>query len=56
MCYRFISPSKDPDEFIKEYGDDEFNRRILDAKEYVISLYELLKKEYDIDDLVQYEE
>lgn len=51
-----LSPVKDPDEFINRFGNEEFDRRISIAKDYVVSLVDLLKLQYDTNDAYQYEE
>ena len=51
-----LSPVKDPDEFINKFGNAEFDKRINNAKEYVVALVDLLKNKYDLNDSNQYED
>lgn len=51
-----LSPVKDPDEFINKFGNTEFDKKIDNAKEYVVALVDLLKNKYDLNDTNQYEE
>ena len=51
-----LSPVKDPDEFINKFGNSEFDKKIENAKEYVVALVDLLKNKYDLNDTNQYEE
>ena len=51
-----LSPVKDPDEFINKFGNTEFDKKIDNAKEYVVALVDLLKNKYDLSDTNQYEE
>jgi len=43
-------PYKDPDEFIKALGADEFKKRILEAKNCFFFEIDLLEKEYELGD------
>ena len=51
-----LSPVKDPDEFINKFGNEEFDKKIANAKEYVVALVDLLKNKYDLNDTNQYED
>ena len=51
-----LSPVKDPDEFINTFGSAEFDKKIENAKEYVVALVDLLKNKYDLNDTNQYED
>ena len=50
-----LSPAKDPDEFIKNFGKEEFLERIKNSKDSILFLVSLLKKDYNIDDPKEYE-
>lgn len=45
-----MEPYKDPDEFIKNLGADEFQKRIDDAKNSFLFEIEMLQKQYSMDD------
>lgn len=44
--------AKDPDEYLKKYGKDEFLKRVKESKEAFDYLFELYSKEYNLDDLM----
>ena len=50
-----LSPAKDPDEFIKNFGKEKFLERINNSKDSILFLVSLLKKDYNIDDPKEYE-
>ena len=45
-----MDPYKDPDEFIKALGNEEFEKRINDAQNAFLFEIEVLRKDYDITD------
>ena len=45
-----MDPYKDPDEFIKALGNEEFEKRINDAQNAFLFEIEVLRKNYDITD------
>lgn len=44
--------AKDPDEYLKKYGKDEFLKRVKESKEAFDYLFEIYSKEYNLDDLM----
>ncbi len=48
-----MSPYKDPDEFIKNLGVEEYQKRIDHAKDSFIFEIEMMQKEYDLSDVRQ---
>ena len=45
-----LSPYKDPDEFIKALGNDEFEKRLENARNSFLWEIEILQKSYDLND------
>lgn len=50
-----LKPEKDPDEFIKNHGKEELQKRIDNAMDSVLFLVSLLKESYNLDDPKEYE-
>ena len=45
-----MQPMKDPDEFIKAYGAEEYEKRIRDAENSFLFLIRILSRQYDMSD------
>ena len=45
-----LKPCKDPDEFIKKFGRDEFSKRISEAEQSLSFEIHVMEKEYDLSD------
>ena len=48
-----LSPCKDPDDFLKEYGNEEFDKRVANAENSFLWSLSVLKKKYSMQDPVE---